>query len=92
MATSTPEQDVSDVAQKTGTEPWVVAARVSVTLSWYEFFLRDNAEVGLFVGLWPPTFLAVAEYFQQRRIGRLFDRLTGHSGATDPPERTIQNR
>ncbi|RXK50491.1 hypothetical protein [Halorientalis pallida] len=92
MATSTPEREVTDVAQKTGTDPWVIAAGASVILSWYEFFLRDNKEMGLFVGLWPPTFLAFAGYFEQRRMGSVLDRLTGRSGVIDSVERMIQNR
>ncbi|WP_424017182.1 hypothetical protein ACOZ4N_15045 [Halorientalis pallida] len=92
MATSTPEREVTDVAQETGTDPWVIAAGASVILSWYEFFLRDNKEMGLFVGLWPPTFLAFASYFEQRRMGSLLDRVTGRSGVIDSVERMIQNR
>jgi hypothetical protein len=93
MATSTSERtDATEVAQKTGTDPWVIAAGASVILSWYEFFLRGNKEMGLFVGLWPPTFLAFASYFEQRRVGSLLDRLTGRSGVIDSVERMIQNR
>ncbi|WP_084802687.1 hypothetical protein [Halorientalis sp. IM1011] len=80
------------MAEKTGTDPWILAAGASVILSWYEFFLRDNKEMGLFVGLWPPTFLAFASYFEQRRTGRLLDRLTGRSGVVESVERMIQNR
>ncbi|SEN63771.1 hypothetical protein SAMN05216388_100477 [Halorientalis persicus] len=92
MATSTPEREVTEAAQKTGTDPWVIAAGASVILSWYEFFLRDNKEMGLFVGLWPPTFLAFASYFEQRRMGSVLDRITGRSGVIDSVERMIQNR
>ncbi|AQL42850.1 hypothetical protein BV210_09055 [Halorientalis sp. IM1011] len=93
MATSTSEkQEAAEMAEKTGTDPWILAAGASVILSWYEFFLRDNKEMGLFVGLWPPTFLAFASYFEQRRTGRLLDRLTGRSGVVESVERMIQNR
>ena len=93
MATSKPEpEEIAETAQRTGTDPWVVAAGASVLLSWYEYFLRDNKEMGLFVGLWPPTFLAFATYFEQRRLGALLDRALGRSGFIDSVERMIQNR
>ncbi|WP_336001361.1 hypothetical protein [Halorientalis halophila] len=93
MATSTTEpQEVAETAQRTGTDPWVIAAGASVILSWYEFFLRGNKEMGLFVGLWPPTFLAFASYFEQLRMGGLMDRAMGKSGFVESVERMIQNR
>lgn len=40
----------------------------SVALSWYQFYVRGDKEQGIFVGLWPPTLLAFASYFQQQRM------------------------
>lgn len=59
-----------------GTNPAVVAAVASVFLSWYEFFVRDNKALGLFVGLWAPTIFAFAGYFNQSRMGQSLRNLT----------------
>jgi hypothetical protein len=48
--------------------PAVLAAAASVGLSWYQFFVRGEKERGIFIGLWPPTFLAFASYFNQKRM------------------------
>jgi len=48
----------------------VAAAAGSVLLSWYQFYLRDNRTTGIFVGMWPPTILAFATYFKQRKTER----------------------
>lgn len=65
-------QQAQEVAAETTTDPAVIAAGASVVLSWYQFFVRGNREMGLFVGLWPPTVLAFASYFNQTRMA---DRL-----------------
>lgn len=66
--------------------PAVMAALGSVMLSWYYFFVRGDRMRGIFVGLWPPTFLAFASYFELEQItaklehvtgGRLMDRIEG---------------
>lgn len=49
-------------------DPLVLAAAASVGLSWYQFFIRGNRELGTFIGLWPPTLLAFASYFNQKRM------------------------
>ncbi len=48
--------------------PAVIASAASVALSWYHFFLAGNKQTGLFVGLWPPTILAFASYFNQQEM------------------------
>jgi hypothetical protein len=41
------------------------------------FFIRGNQERGIFIGLWPPTFLAFASYFEQARMHNTIEHLTG---------------
>lgn len=62
------EEEAAQATAETGTDPAVIAAGASVLLSWHQFFLRGNREFGLFVGLWPPTILAFASYFNQTRM------------------------
>jgi len=92
MATSSQEEATVEVAQRTTTDPWILAAVGAVLLSWYEFFLQDNREMGLFVGLWPPTFLAFGSYFKQSRLSTVVDRAMGKTGIVDQVERMIQQR
>lgn len=73
---------VQEAAAETTTDPAVVAAAASVILSWYQFFVRGNREMGLFVGLWPPTILAFASYFNQTRMA---DRLRGAMRSSSRP-------
>ncbi len=61
------EEAVEATAQ-TGTDPAVVAAAASILLSWHQFFLRGNRELGLFIAFWPPTILAFASYFNQTEM------------------------
>jgi hypothetical protein len=56
--------------------PAFLASAASVGLSWYYFFVRGDRERGLFVGLWPPTILAFASYFNQRRMRRQLEAIT----------------
>ena len=56
--------------------PALLAAAASVGLSWYYFFLRGERQRGMFVGLWPPTILAFASYFNQRKIRQQLDTIT----------------
>ncbi|WP_136717504.1 hypothetical protein [Halorientalis salina] len=93
MATRTQEEDAAvEVAQRSSTDPYIVAAVASVLLSWYEFFVQGNREMGLFVGLWPPTFLAFGSYFEQSRLSNAMDRALGKGGIMNSVERMIQNR
>ncbi|WP_368410726.1 hypothetical protein [Haladaptatus salinisoli] len=55
-------------AQKSTTDLAILASAASVLLSWHQFFLRGNRQRGLFIGLWPPTILAFASYFNQKRM------------------------
>ena len=56
--------------------PALLAAVASVGLSWYYFFLRGERQRGMFVGLWPPTILAFASYFNQRKMRQQIDTIT----------------
>lgn len=73
------EQPLEERGAETVLDPAIVASAASVVLSWYQFFVRDNREMGLFIGLWPPTILAFASYFNQTQM---MDRLeyAGTSG------------
>jgi hypothetical protein len=64
--------------------PAAMAAAASVGLSWYYFFARGDRERGIFVGLWPPTILAFASYFNQRKMRQQIDTIT-------QPGTTIKN-
>lgn len=66
--TQADEEQAAEAAAKTGVDPAVMAAGVSVLLSWYYFFARGERDLGLFVSLWPPTILAFASYFNQTRM------------------------
>ncbi len=56
--------------------PAFVASAASVGLSLYYFFLRGERQLGTFIGLWPPTILAFASYFNQRRMRQQLETLT----------------
>ncbi|AFZ71329.1 hypothetical protein [Natronobacterium gregoryi] len=79
------ERDVSGQATEEISEqaigPAFLASAASVGLAWYYFFLRGDRERGLFVGLWPPTILAFASYFNQRKMRQQLDSIT-QPGAT----------
>jgi hypothetical protein len=92
MASRTQEREAVELAERTSTDPWIVAAAASVLLSWYEFFVRGNHEMGLFVGLWPPTFLAFGSYFKQSRLSNTLDRAMGGTGIMESVERMMPSR
>lgn len=76
------EDAMGEAAAETTTDPWIMAAGASVLLSWYNYFIKGNKEMGLFVGLWPPTFLAFASYFNQTRMKDMMNYATS-GGMTD---------
>ncbi|AEH37914.1 hypothetical protein [Halopiger xanaduensis] len=61
--------------------PAFIASAASVGLSLYYFFMRGERQLGAFIGLWPPTILAFASYFNQRKMRQQLDSLT-QPGAT----------
>ncbi|AGB38004.1 hypothetical protein [Natronococcus occultus] len=74
------ETDVSNAIEDTpmsSGDPVSVMAALSVAYSWYLFYLKEDKVAGLFVGLWAPTLLGAASYFQQKELyAKLEDGLT----------------
>ncbi|ELY62257.1 hypothetical protein C493_00485 [Natronolimnohabitans innermongolicus JCM 12255] len=74
------ERDVSGQAAEEVSEeamgPAFIASAASVGLSLYYFFIRGERELGTFIGLWPPTILAFASYFNQRKMRRQLETIT----------------
>ncbi|USZ68480.1 hypothetical protein NGM10_01770 [Halorussus salilacus] len=62
------EPATKEAAQQSTTDPAVLAAVGSVLLAQYQYFMRGNKMMGIFIGLWAPTFLSFASYFNQRRM------------------------
>ena len=88
------QQEAVEAAEQTGTDPPVIAAAASVMLSWYFYFMRGDREMGIFVGLWPPTILAFSSYFKQTEMSDKMERATGGTGSSivSSVERMVQNR
>lgn len=63
-------QKAKKIGNKTGRDPVVIAAVGSVLLSWYQFYVRGNKMHGLFIGLWPPTLLALSNAVRINKISR----------------------
>ncbi|MFP8891600.1 hypothetical protein ACLI4U_17790 [Natrialbaceae archaeon A-CW2] len=74
FAETTTRPEMTDSTDALG--PAAIASIASVGLSWYYFFVRGDRQRGLFVGLWPPTILAFASYFNQRGMQRQLETLT----------------
>ncbi|WP_440772815.1 hypothetical protein [Natronorubrum sp. DTA28] len=74
------ERDVSEQsAEEVGEEamgPAAIASAASVGLSLYYFFIRGERQLGAFIGLWPPTILAFASYFNQRKMRNQLETIT----------------
>ena len=69
------ESPTMEAAEKSTRDVAVLASGVSVLLAWHQYFIRGNRELGLFIGLWPPTILAFASYFNQQRMEQRLDSL-----------------
>ncbi|SDK17327.1 hypothetical protein [Natronorubrum texcoconense] len=74
------ERDVSEqTAEEVSEEamgPAFIASAASVGLSLYYFFIRGERQLGAFIGLWPPTILAFASYFNQRKMRNQLETVT----------------
>ena len=94
MASKSQEEAAEEVTRRAGTDPAITAAAVSVLLSWYQFYLRGNKEMGLFMGLWPHTILAFASYMKQTRMSdKLEYALSGGEGSLrESVSRIIQSQ
>lgn len=86
------EREFAEAAEETTTDPAIMAAAGSVLLSWYQFFVRGNRQMGLFVGLWAPTILAFANYMEQSRMGRHVERALGGGSLQRTIEQVVGNR
>lgn len=74
-------ESVDQPAGSRGADLAVMAAAVSVLLSWYQFYYKKNKIQGVFIGLWPPTILAFASYLNQKTIlDKLDQSLLGSTG------------
>lgn len=49
-------------------DPVTLIAALSVAYSWFLFYPKEDKMSGLFVGLWAPTLLGAAAYFQQKEL------------------------
>jgi hypothetical protein len=65
------DTDVKEVAENTPMsvgDPVALLAVASVVYSWYLFYMEENEERGIFVGLWAPTLLTASNYLQQKHL------------------------
>ncbi len=62
------KHETKQATKKTAIDPIVLASGASVLLAWYFFYVKEEREQGLFVGLWPPTLMAFASYFRGARM------------------------
>ncbi|SIQ98076.1 hypothetical protein SAMN05421858_1013 [Haladaptatus litoreus] len=69
------ERPTMEAAEESTRDVAILASGVSVLLAWHQFFIRGNRERGLFIGLWPPTILAFASYFNQKRMQQRLESL-----------------
>jgi hypothetical protein len=72
MATAEESTEMTASSQESDTDTRasdlaVVGAGLSVLLSLFEYYVRDNDQRGIFIGHWAPTILAFAIYLRQRR-------------------------
>lgn len=77
MVQESQKRATGEAVERSGMHPAVIASAASVLLSWYVFFVRGEKQRGIFVGLWPPTFLAFASYFEQMRTRKQLERSMG---------------
>ena len=62
------DQQTMSTAERKGGDLGLMLSVASVLLSWYEFYGRGNKAEGIFIGLWPPTFMAFATYLKIRGL------------------------
>lgn len=62
------KHETKEASKKTAIDPIIMGSAASVLLSWYFFYLKEDRQQGLFVGLWPPTLMAFASYFRSARM------------------------
>ncbi len=64
----------SSDAYDAAADPVAAVAAGSVALSWFLFYVKGDKEAGLFVGLWAPTLLSAAGYFEQLSISETLEK------------------
>ena len=79
MARGRTEQ--KEMAEKRGADLALLASAASVVLAWYQFYVQKNRSQGLFIGLWPPTILAFASYFNQTRMSNKLESSLGYGSS-----------
>lgn len=60
--------ETEEATEMTMTDPVIMASVASIVASQFLFFMKGDRELGIFVGLWPPTFMALASYFRQAEM------------------------
>lgn len=90
MAHKQSREESKDAAKQTGMDPIVYASVASIALSQYFFFMKGDRELGIFIGLWPPTFMALASYFRQAEMYQMLQQ--GSSGVVAQVQKMLQNQ
>jgi hypothetical protein len=85
------DEATMEAAERSTTDIAIIASAASVALSWYQFFARGNKMQGLFIGLWPPTIIAFASYFNQKRMEQKIASL-GPSRIRESIEQMLSSR
>jgi hypothetical protein len=88
---TTGQQKTVEAAEDTATDVTVLAAATSVVLALHQFFVRGNRMQGVFIGLWPPTILAFASYYNQKRIEKAVTAL-GPNRLVNSIEKMLSSR
>jgi hypothetical protein len=68
----------------------VVASIASVGLALFYYFVRGDHDRGLFVGLWAPTILGFANYFESSRARELLEETLGGESLAETVKRVVQ--
>jgi hypothetical protein len=69
-------REAEATAKESVRDPTMIAAVASIGLSWYYFFIKGDRDMGLFVGLWAPTFLTLANYSSMAKVQNQIRSLT----------------
>jgi len=84
-------QESKEATKRSAIDPLVLASGASVLLSWFFFYAKGDKQQGLFVGLWPPTFLAFASYFRQTRTQEMLEK-QGASGLVRRVQQALEQQ
>lgn len=63
-----PKRSTVEAAKEPSMDLTLLAAGASVLLALHQYFMKGNHQRGMFIGLWPPTILAFASYFNDKRM------------------------